>query len=304
MSGSRAKQERREAAARRFKTHGSDWFGLPATDIPLNACVPVVAPRVEDAMSATEHRVFLAVRDMKFAKKVNGAKGEFLGYLCDPHGGYTTIALKAGVCRKTVRNSIRSLIKKGILRIQEVTMRGRQREKTTYFAPYFDTVLKAWRADPAIFKTALGHVVVRGRRRALMTVEDATAWQIDGRRAPRAGSGRGLSDVAVARLAGKRAPAPAAMPSEEDIAIVYAELQRHGAKPNVKDAIDLIRLARKDAADLAAQVVVQIIIAIGRDYKPSHDYPEPRAGWFLDRLPGYLGDWLAYNRPDPHARTG
>ncbi len=297
-------------AAPRFKTRGLDWW-TPPPETALNAPIPYVVQLVEDGLSLTEARVYgFITRPDNRLKNDTGARG----FICDP-GGYGAIAKACGVCRKTAYNAVKSLQVKQALREHELIVRGQQRIRTRYFALHFGDLLPAWRADPKLFKTNAepARVVVMGRRKTLTTIERAAEYKMNPDRAPLRGCGIGRSEYAQAKRAAKleatQQPAPPALPTDEEIAAVYARLQLADAKPNLKDAIDLIACARAEAlrvdgGEIKAHIIAELTTHIEKDYKRSREHPFPKPGWFLTKMPGYVAEWIRRNRPEPRARTG
>jgi hypothetical protein len=281
----------------RFKTGGTDWWQPPA-ETPRNAGIPYVVQIVEDAISAHERLVFKAITDINGgAKKQIGVRDEESGYVCDP-GGYGKIAQRAGVCRKTAYNCVKGLIAKGLLREYQIVMRGKQRVKTIYFAPHFRDVLKAWHAHEALFHTALNRVVVRSRRKKLMTVQDAADFKMDPARAPKRGCGAGRSEFEQAKAETKVEPTPEPLPSDADLNAIREAFSACRTPASLKDAIDVLRVARAESrragcALIPAAAVADLMTQIRRAYKPSEDWPDPRPGWFLQEIVGRVAYWVA-----------
>jgi DNA-binding Lrp family transcriptional regulator len=297
-------------ATPRYKTHGTDWW-TPPENTPLNAGVPYVVQIVEDALSLTEWRVLKLLTNTNdgTAKKQRDPRTERDGYVCDP-GGYSQIAKRVGICRKTARNAIKSLLKKGVIQIWEIAMKGQQRIKTVYFALHYGDVLKGWRANSELFKTDLQRVVVRTRRKKLMTLKDAAEYKIDAKRAPKRGSGRGLSETLQEKIAGKTAPAPEPLPSDEDLNVIREAFLKC-CPSTLKDAIDLLRIARAEARRMGveaipAAVVASLMLRIAHDYKPTPKWPTPRPGWFLQEIVGLVADWVKWSAQAraPDTRAG
>jgi hypothetical protein len=289
----------------RYKTRGTDWW-TPPPETPLNAAVPYVVQLVEDGLSLTEQRVYSFIN--------RGRPKDARGFVADP-GGYGAIARGSGICRKTAYNAVKSLKAKGALREHQLIMRGQQRIRTLYFVFHYGDLLPAWRADPKLFKTNAepARVVAMGRRKTLATVERAAEYGINPDRAPLRGCGRGRSEFAQAKRAAKieatQLAAAPALPTDEEIAAVYARLQEADSKPNLKDAIDLIACARAEAlrvdgGALEARIIAQLTLHISADYKRTREHPFPKPAWFLRKMPGYVAEWIRMNRPEPRARTG
>jgi hypothetical protein len=294
---------------RKYKVHAPSWW-TPTPEMPLRAPVYYVAQIVDpDALSITEQRVLRVITDVNGGAKQQSDPER--GYLCDP-GGYTQIAHRAGVCRKTAYNAIKSLKAKGVLREFRVLMNGKQRVKTLYFAPYYGNVLKGWRADPLIFKTSLGRIVVRSRRKYIVTTEEAKAVKMDPDRAPKRGSGRARSDAEQERHAAKVEPSPAPLPSDADLEVIREMFSRVTNHSNLKDAIDLLREARAEAdrlgyASIEAAVVAALMLEIARLYKTNPKYPSPTPKWFINKISGAVSDWVRAHPPTaraPDARAG
>ncbi len=280
------------------KTRGTEWWTPPA-DTPLNLAIPYVVSIVDDGLSLAQSRVLACITNTQDgAKRQTGEEGKERGYLCDP-GGYSRIARKCGLCRKTVYNAIKALIAKGVLRVWERVLKGRQRTKTLYFALHYGDILPAWRADKKWFHCVhKDAVVVRKRSKQFVTVEEAKEWRMDPARAPKRGSGWGLSDEPFTTGVG-HSGAPIAVPiaihevNDEDLGMVHAELLRWTEGVScLSDAIDVIADARSEAkkqgyaelgygGPLPALTVVEMIRQAAALYKPSRHYPAPTVGWFL-----------------------
>lgn len=299
--------------AKQYKTHGTDWW-TPPPEMPLNAGIPYVVQIVEDALSATEWRILKLITNVNdgTARKLPGrGEGERDSFVCNP-GGYSQIAARAGVCRKTARNCIKSLIAKGVLEVWELKMVGQQRVRTIYRALHYSDVLKGWRGNPNLFKTDLQRVVVRKRSKKIFTNEEAARFQLDPKRAPKRGSGRGLSEMAQEKIAAKAAPAPEPLPSDEDLTIIHEMYLRVASRASLKDAIDLLRMARAEAARMGMEVIPAAIVAslmhgLALGYKPTPKYPTPTPGWFFEPLAGAVSDWVKWNaqaRAPDTARAG
>lgn len=231
------------------------------------------------------------------AKRQEGdEEGKRRGYMCDP-GGYTRIARKTGMCRKTVYNAIHALIDKGVLEVWKVQMKGQQRVKTLYFALHYGDILPAWRADKRFFHTAhKSSIVVRKRSKRIVTVDEGKVWHMDPAHAPKRGCGRGLTEIEELRVAPApegvaTIPAPAAI-SDEDLSAVHMELLRQTGNSCLQDAIDVITDARTEAkrmgyAELGyggafpALTVLELIREAAAEYRPSRHYPMPTVGWFM-----------------------
>lgn len=252
---------------------------------------------VEDALSLTERLVLRAITAPENRlKNDTGQRGE----ICDP-GGYTRLAKQIGVCRKTIYNAVKGLEGKNALREFRLIMKGKQRERTVYYAPHWGDLLPMWRADPELFKTAAtpARLIARGRRKALVTIAEAAEVKMDAQRAPLRGSGRGRSEFSQAMAIRKAAaaPAPDPLPSDDDLRIIREQFLKL-CPSNLKDAVDLLRTARAEAAGIPAAIVAQLMAKLGHTYKPSADFPTPRPKWFIDRI----GSEAAYNAQSPPAK--
>lgn len=280
-----------------FKTRGT-WWWMPPPETPINAPIPYVAPSVELTLSTSEQRVLRVITNLKLGAK----KQTSGGFVCDP-GGYDRIAKKAGVCRNTASNVVKSLIAKGALRLHQLVTHGGQRIKTIYFAPFYGDVLAVWRADDDIFKTIRGAVVVRGRAKTILTVEDARKWSLDPRRAPKSGCGQGSREEQTeeTHVDERREPAQAAAPSpppmlpdpgaDAELEVIREAFESH-CPANLQDVIDLLAAARNRFADLPVQLVVEGMASISADYKPNRMHPKPKPKWFIDRIGGYIAHRL------------
>jgi hypothetical protein len=301
MEGARMSSPATAAPEKRFKTRGTDWW-TPAPGTPLNAGIPYVVQIVDDALSLTERLILRIVTEPESRLKNDTGQR---GFLCDP-GGYTRIAKRAGVCRKTVYNAIKSLKRKAALREYQLVTRGKQREKTIYYAPHYGDLLPAWRADPSLFHTAAdARVVVIGRRKELATVETAALLKMDPSRAPLRGCGRGRSEFAqqkAARVAGAPRPAPEPLPSDADI-LTVREAFLKCCPSSLKDTIDIIHTAqaeaRKMGGEIAAAVIGQLMLKIAHEYKPSQAWPTPTPKYFIDNIAAQVAYWVKW--PDQRA---
>lgn len=301
------------ARSEQVKTRSTGWW-TPPEGTPLYAPIPYVAPIVEDALSITEYRVLRTITSTtKGAKRSDGNER---GFLCDP-GGYDRIAKNAGVCRKTAYNCVKSLIDKKALRVWKIEAHGGQRVKTLYFAPHYQDVFALWRADPSIFKTERGSVVVRGRAKAIQSEADAADWKIDSKRAPKRGCGRARKpeeleqearfeekfEQAAEDLKKTQATAPPPPPpmpawaSDEELNAVRESLIRV-CPSNLQDVIDVLARARQEAERLAWQVlpvavVTMLIERIAREYKPNRQFPILKPKWMIDRIGGHVAYWIS-----------
>jgi DNA-binding Lrp family transcriptional regulator len=292
-----------QAPGKRYKTRGTDWW-TPAPLTPLNAAIPYVVQIVEDALSLTQRLILRIV-----AARENHLKNDTgqRGFLCDP-GGYTRIAKQAGVCRKTVYNAIKALKKKGVLREYKLVVRGKQREKTIYYAAHYGDILPAWRADPTLFHTNAepARVVALGRCKTLATVEVAGSLNMDPDRAPLRGCGRGRSEFVrekAARIAAAAPPEP--LPSDADL-LTVREAFLKCCPSNLKDTVDIIHAAnaeaRKMGGAIAAAVIAELMLKIAREYKPSREWPEPRPKYFIGHIAAQVAYWV--KQPEERSRTG
>lgn len=282
------------------KLHGTDWWA-PLPGEALNAAIPYIAQIVDDALSITERIIYYVVTAPE--NRLKNDTGQ-RGYVCDP-GGYTRIAKRAGVCRKTARNTIKSLERKAALREFRLVMRGKQREKTIYWAAHFGDLLPMWRADPAIWKTAAtpARVAVIGRRKQIVTVEMAAERKMNPDRAPLRGSGRGRSEFAQAKreakiAAGMAAPAPEGIPSDALLHPAFEMLVKC-CESNLKDAIDLVNSALAEArrlgnAELPPDAIPGLTRALAMEYKPSREFPLPKPKWFIDRIGAKVIQWIKF----------
>jgi hypothetical protein len=268
-----------------------------------------VAPIVEDALSLTEKLVLRVITNIKMgARKQSGADGSERGFLCDP-GGYDRIAKNAGICRKTAYNVVKSLIRKGALRVFEIKERGGQRVKTLYFAPHYSDVLAAWRNDETIFKTIRGAVVVRGRAKNIQTVENAIEWKIDPKRAPKRGCGRGRNpgeddqeplfeqeqSAAIPPAAPIPKPAPAG--TDEELAMVLAGFQSI-SRACLQDAFDLVAAARVQQFPWAVTpaFILAALQGVVRTYTRTEQYPQPTPKWCIGRIAGSVAYGMSRRR--------
>ena len=296
------------APEKRYKTHGTDWW-TPAPFTPLNAAIPYVVQIVEDGLSLTERLILRIVTERENQRKNDTGQR---GFICDP-GGYTRIAKRAGVCRKTVYNAIKSLQKKGVLREFQLVVRGKQREKTIYYAAHYGDILPAWRADPALFHTSAdpARVVALGRRKTLATVEVAGSMDMNPDRAPLRGSGRGRSEyvqekrTAKIEAARNAAAAPEPLPSDADL-LTVREAFLKCCPSNLKDTVDIIQAAnaeaRKMGGAIAAAVIAQLMLKMAAEYKPSREWPTPTPKHFIVNIAAQVAYWV--KQPEERSRTG
>lgn len=313
------------------KTRGTEWWE-PPPDTPLNLGIPYVVSIVDDGLSLPQSRVLACITDVKagatrWDREVDdqGRETKPRGYFCDP-GGYSRIAKNTGLCRKTVYNAMIALIAKGVLRVWNVQMKGRQRVKTLYFALHYGDILPHWRSNAdfpdlragrnvdgtwkrtmKLFHTAHNNsIVVRKRSKQFVGAEEGAEWGMDAARAPRRGSGRGLTEVREQSPVPKGVialPAPAPIDSDEDVYFVYQELIRQTSSlACLDDAVAIIAEARDEAKRLGysdmgyggpfpALTVAELISHAGGAYKPkrtriadgyySVEHERPTPGWFL-----------------------
>jgi hypothetical protein len=283
-----------------YKVKGTDWW-KPEPNTPLNAGIPYVVQIAEDGFSLSQWRVFKWITAPENRlKNDTGVRG----FVCDP-GGYGHIAKQTGMCWKTVRNAIKAMEAKGAMRTHQKLMRGKQRQKTYYFATHWGDLLPSWRADEKLFHTAAdpSRIVVQFRRKEFVTVEVAARMEMDPKRAPLRGSGRGRSEFAQEKEATVVAPAPEPLPSDADLAAIH-EAFKNVAKSNLQDAIKLERAARAEArklgnGDLHVAIIVQLLATIGQEYKPTPEYPIPTPKWVIDRMPAQVSWWVKHDSPLP-----
>jgi hypothetical protein len=128
-----------------------------------------------------------------------------------------------------------------------------------------------------------------------VTADEGKEWSMDPARAPKRGCGRGLTEIEEARPVpeGVVALPPPVPLNDEELGAVYMELLRVcDGKACMKDAIDLISDARREATKMGygemgyggpfpALTVAELIGKAASDYKPSRHYPLPTPGWLL-----------------------
>lgn len=278
----------RKGLTGQVKTRGTDWW-TPEPGTPLNAGVFYVVQIADDAFSLTERLIHRAITAPEC--RLKNSTGD-RGFLCDP-GGYTALAKRVGVCRKTVYNTIKSLIRKGALREFRIDMKGKQRTRTIYYATHFGDLLPIWRADPKLFHTAVDNrIVVKGRRKEPVTVEAAALVAMDPRRAPLRGCGAGRGEFEQ-RQKQPPPPAPEPLPSNDEIEAVRKEFLKW-APSNLKDWIDVIHAARREAPAMPVHILTAKIAEAARSHKPSSEHPTPKAKWIIDRVAPLAAQWEAW----------
>lgn len=290
------------------KTRGTEWWEPPA-DTPLNLGIPYVVSSVDDGLSLAQSRVFACITNLKDGAKreaqaTGGRKEPRL--LCQP-GGYTRIAKKTGLCRKTAYNAVQALIAKRVLSVWKREMKGRQVLKTYYFALHYADILPIWRSNEDFADISAGRnvdgtwkktmklfhtsykssIVVRKRSKQFVGVDEAAEWKINPDRAPKKGSGRGLQELREAvepremssgDIPTSGAPAPPEV-NDEDLMAVHLELLRQTGASCLKDAIDLIASARAEAKKMGYEqqgyggplpclTIAELIRAAGERYVP------------------------------------
>jgi hypothetical protein len=209
------------------------------------------------------------------------------------------IAERAGVCIKTVRNTLAQAISIGLM-TSERNMDGGRYLSTTYLIRPWKTFLADVRKNPAYFHTAEGHVIGIGRNPRIMNPADAEVWKIKPNipPAPRSAGPRG----------GTARPEPPRKATPEDIERVTDSLRRAGTVADLSDAAKVIQVAlaagkQFGVADrIDAMLIEGLILGIGRDYRPNAAFPVPAIGWFLKQLPGRIKAWA--RPPEARSRTG
>lgn len=261
----------------------------------VNCCLPRILRTVEDFFSHARIRVIeemttkgppgIAVRMPDNSWRVT---------ISQP-----TLALRAGVCVKTVRNTLAQAIGSGLM-TAERNMDGGRYLSTTYVIRPWKEYLGEIRKNPSYFHTAEGHVVGIGRNPRIMQPGEADVWKIKPqfrRTPPRSAGPRG----------GARPEAPHKA-TPEDIERVTDALRRAGTVADAGDAAKVIQAAIAAgrqlgvAGQIDAMLIEGLVLRIGRDYRPNQAFPVPAIGWFTKQLPGRIKAWA--RPPDARSRTG
>ena len=142
----------------------------------VNCCLPKTIRKVEDYFSPARWRVIEAMTTKAPTGSDVRMTQEKFWHSTMP---YRVIAAHAGVCVKTVRNTIRQARELGFMRVLETIMQGGRRKNTHYIIEAFEGFLAAKRKDPRYFHTAEGHLVAIGRNPCLLAPDGAKIWNLN-----------------------------------------------------------------------------------------------------------------------------